>query len=129
MLESVSRSACIPAPPDGSDAENVRTIGGNTGSESAGMAALRLAGGASLGRVVTLRILPHARARERARRAGSPAFREVQLAMKKYMCLICGWIYDEATGSPDDGIAPGTRWEDVPSNWTCPECGARKDDF
>ena len=49
--------------------------------------------------------------------------------MKKYMCLICGWIYDEALGSPDEGIAPGTKWEDVPPNWTCPECGARKEDF
>ncbi len=49
--------------------------------------------------------------------------------MKKYMCLICGWIYDEAAGAPEDGLAPGTRWEDVPINWTCPECGARKDDF
>jgi rubredoxin len=49
--------------------------------------------------------------------------------MKTYMCLICGWIYDEAAGCPDDGIAPGTRWEDVPPNWSCPECDARKDDF
>lgn len=49
--------------------------------------------------------------------------------MKKYMCLICGWIYDEAEGCTDDGIAPGTKWDDVPMNWTCPECGARKDDF
>jgi len=49
--------------------------------------------------------------------------------LKKYMCLICGWIYDEAEGAPDEGIAPGTRWEDVPPNWTCPECGARKEDF
>ena len=49
--------------------------------------------------------------------------------MKKYMCLICGWIYDEELGAPDEGIAPGTRWEDVPPNWTCPECGARKEDF
>jgi len=46
-----------------------------------------------------------------------------------WMCLICGWVYDEAVGAPDDGIAPGTRWADVPMNWTCPECGARKDDF
>ncbi len=53
----------------------------------------------------------------------------VKFSMKKYMCLICGWIYDEAAGAPDDGIAPGTRWEDVPPNWTCPECGARKEDF
>jgi rubredoxin len=50
-------------------------------------------------------------------------------AMKKYMCLICGWIYDEELGAPEEGIPPGTKWEDVPPNWTCPECGARKDDF
>jgi rubredoxin len=50
-------------------------------------------------------------------------------AMKTWMCLICGWIYDEAAGVPDAGIAAGTRWEDIPPNWTCPECGARKEDF
>ena len=44
--------------------------------------------------------------------------------MKTWMCLICGFIYDEAQGRPEDGIAPGTRWEDVPMNWTCPDCGA-----
>jgi rubredoxin len=48
---------------------------------------------------------------------------------KTWMCLICGWVYDEAAGVPEEGIAPGTRWEDVPMNWTCPECGARKEDF
>jgi rubredoxin len=48
---------------------------------------------------------------------------------KTWMCLICGWIYDEAAGAPDHGIAPGTPWEQVPMNWTCPECGARKEDF
>lgn len=48
---------------------------------------------------------------------------------RKYMCLICGYIYDEAAGIPDEGIAPGTKWEEVPMNWTCPECGARKEDF
>ena len=48
---------------------------------------------------------------------------------KTWMCLICGWVYDEAAGLPDEGIAPGTRWDDVPMNWTCPECGARKEDF
>ncbi|WP_341677301.1 rubredoxin [Niveibacterium sp. SC-1] len=46
-----------------------------------------------------------------------------------WMCLICGFIYDEAAGLPGEGLAPGTRWADVPPNWTCPECGARKDDF
>ncbi|WP_078084716.1 FAD-dependent oxidoreductase [Microbulbifer mangrovi] len=44
-------------------------------------------------------------------------------------CQICGWIYDEAQGSPDDGIPPGTRWEDIPDDWVCPECGATKDEF
>ena len=48
---------------------------------------------------------------------------------KTWMCLICGWIYDEASGAPEEGIAPGTAWEQVPMNWSCPECGARKDDF
>lgn len=51
------------------------------------------------------------------------------MTMKTYMCVICGYIYDEAQGWPDDGIAPGTKWEDVPLNWFCPECGARKEDF
>tara|TARA_B100000927_G_C16454022_1_gene465049 strand:+ start:1460 stop:1627 length:168 start_codon:yes stop_codon:yes gene_type:complete len=49
--------------------------------------------------------------------------------MKKYLCLICGLIYDEELGWPDDGIEPGTKWEDVPSTWACPDCGATKDDF
>ena len=48
---------------------------------------------------------------------------------RTWMCLICGWIYDEAAGDPEHGIAPGTAWADVPMNWTCPECGARKEDF
>lgn len=48
---------------------------------------------------------------------------------KTWMCLICGWIYDEAAGDPEHGIAPGTPWSEVPMNWTCPECGARKEDF
>ncbi len=54
---------------------------------------------------------------------------ESQVQYKTWMCLICGWVYDEAAGLPEEGIAPGTRWDDVPMNWTCPECGARKDDF
>ena len=48
---------------------------------------------------------------------------------RTWMCLICGWIYDEAVGDTEHGIAPGTAWADVPMNWTCPECGARKEDF
>ena len=48
---------------------------------------------------------------------------------RTWMCLICGWIYDEATGDAEHGLAPGTKWDAVPMNWTCPECGARKEDF
>ena len=48
---------------------------------------------------------------------------------RTWMCLICGWMYDEAAGDPEHGIAPGTAWAAVPMNWTCPECGARKEDF
>ena len=50
-------------------------------------------------------------------------------ALVTWMCLTCGWIYDEAAGDAKEGLAPGTRWADVPPNWTCPECNSRKDDF
>ena len=48
---------------------------------------------------------------------------------RSFICQVCGWVYEEAEGDPDGDIAPGTRWEDVPMNWVCPECGARKEDF
>ena len=48
---------------------------------------------------------------------------------KSYMCVICGFIYNEELGLPEEGFAPGTRWEDIPMNWVCPECGAGKEDF
>ena len=51
------------------------------------------------------------------------------MSNKTWMCLICGWIYDENTGAVEHGIAAGTAWSSVPMNWTCPECGARKEDF
>ena len=44
--------------------------------------------------------------------------------MKKYVCTVCGWIYDEAKGDPDNGIAPGTKFEDLPADYVCPVCGA-----
>jgi rubredoxin len=50
-------------------------------------------------------------------------------AFRKYECIVCGLIYDEAEGVPDDGIPPGTRWEDVPEDWLCPDCGVGKEDF
>ena len=48
---------------------------------------------------------------------------------KAWMCIICGWIYEEEKGAPEEGLAPGTRWEDVPEFWVCPDCGAGKEDF
>ena len=49
--------------------------------------------------------------------------------MKKFECTVCGFVYDEATGDPDNGIAPGTKWEDLPDDYTCPLCGVGKEDF
>jgi rubredoxin len=49
--------------------------------------------------------------------------------MKKWQCIVCGYIYDEAAGDPGHGIAAGTRWEDVPADWSCPDCGIAKADF
>ena len=49
--------------------------------------------------------------------------------MKKYVCDVCGWVYDEAEGYPEEGYAPGTKWEDLPDDFECPLCGASKDDF
>lgn len=51
------------------------------------------------------------------------------LAMKRFMCLLCGYIYDEALGCPEEGLPPGTAWDDIPLTWRCPDCGAMKDDF
>ena len=50
-------------------------------------------------------------------------------ATKVYRCNQCGMEYDEAQGWPEEGIGPGTPWEDIPDNWTCPDCGAAKADF
>lgn len=49
--------------------------------------------------------------------------------MAKYICSVCGYAYDEEAGDPDQGIAPGTKWEDVPDDYACPLCGAGKDQF
>ena len=51
------------------------------------------------------------------------------LEFRTYMCVICGFVYDEEKGLPEEGIDAGTLWQDVPSNWVCPECGAGKEDF
>lgn len=49
--------------------------------------------------------------------------------MKKYACNVCSYIYDPANGDPDNGVPPGTAWDDVPEGWVCPECGVGKDEF
>jgi rubredoxin len=48
---------------------------------------------------------------------------------KKYECTLCGFVYDEELGFPEDGIEPGTKWEEVPELWTCPDCDITKLDF
>jgi len=47
----------------------------------------------------------------------------------KYVCIVCGYVYDPATGDPDNGIAPGTLFESIPESWDCPLCGVGKDEF
>lgn len=49
--------------------------------------------------------------------------------MEKYVCVLCGYVYDPAEGDPDNGVAAGTAWNDVPADWLCPVCGAGKDEF
>ncbi len=49
--------------------------------------------------------------------------------MKRYGCIPCGYVYDPMVGEPEGGIAPGTAFENLPSGWTCPVCGAARDDF
>ncbi len=49
--------------------------------------------------------------------------------MDKYVCSVCGYVYDPENGDPDNGVAPGTAFKDLPDDWECPVCGASKDDF
>jgi len=49
--------------------------------------------------------------------------------MKKYVCSICGYVYDPEAGDPENGVDPGTAFQDLPDDWVCPECGATKDLF
>lgn len=49
--------------------------------------------------------------------------------MEKYVCMLCGYVYDPSVGDPDNGISPGTSFDDLPEDWTCPLCGAMKDQF
>ena len=49
--------------------------------------------------------------------------------MEKWECQACGWVYDPAVGDPANGVPPGTRFEDIPDTWVCPQCGVGKDLF
>lgn len=49
--------------------------------------------------------------------------------MEKYVCTVCGYIYDEAIGDPDNGVSAGTKFEDVPEDWVCPLCSVPKSNF
>jgi rubredoxin len=67
---------------------------------------------------------PKPGAREVDDKAPAPA-----VAFKTYQCVLCAFVYDEEAGLPEEGIAPGTRWEDVPETWGCPDCSASKGEF
>lgn len=54
---------------------------------------------------------------------------EEEIKMTKYVCIACGYIYDPEIGDPDNGVDPGTSWENVPEDWVCPLCGVGKDQF
>ena len=49
--------------------------------------------------------------------------------MKSYLCIVCGFVYDESVGMPDEGFPAGTKWSDIPADWECPDCGVAKADF
>jgi rubredoxin len=49
--------------------------------------------------------------------------------VKRYVCNVCGYVYDPEAGDPDHGVAPGTPFEAIPENWVCPDCGVGKDEF
>ena len=49
--------------------------------------------------------------------------------MDRYICTVCGYVYDPAAGDPDNGVKPGTAFENLPDDWVCPTCGASKDEF
>ena len=55
--------------------------------------------------------------------------RKTKMFMDRYVCIICGYIYDPAEGDPESGIAPGTAFEDIPDDWLCPVCGVGKERF
>jgi len=63
------------------------------------------------------------------RRPEAPGEASEKLGTRRFICIVCGHIYDEALGDPETGLAPGTLWEDVPDSWRCPVCRLTKNDF
>ncbi len=53
----------------------------------------------------------------------------MEVTMKSYVCVVCGYVYVPEEGDPDNGVEPGTPWEEVPEDWVCPLCGVGKEDF
>ncbi|MFO7651722.1 MAG: rubredoxin [bacterium] len=64
-----------------------------------------------------------------ASKAAEDLTRKETQPMKKYVCAVCGYVYDPAAGDPDSGVKPGTSFESLPADWVCPVCGAGKDQF
>jgi rubredoxin len=68
--------------------------------------------------------------RARGARVGTPLILSLVVAETQlWICELCGYVYDPAEGDADGGVKPGMRFEDIPDDWTCPVCGANKDDF
>ena len=61
--------------------------------------------------------------------SGNKYLEKEEISMKKYVCEVCGYVYDPAVGDPDNGVAPGTAFEDLPDDWVCPLCCVGKDQF
>ncbi|BAF61238.1 rubredoxin [Candidatus Vesicomyidisocius calyptogenae] len=51
------------------------------------------------------------------------------MVMKKYRCIVCGWVYDEYLSTSKEGAELGQKWENIPEDWVCPDCGASKSEF
>ena len=61
--------------------------------------------------------------------SGNKYLEKEEIIMKKYVCEVCGYVYDPAVGDPDNWVAPGTAFEDLPDDWVCPLCSVGKDQF
>lgn len=72
---------------------------------------------------------PACASQEESLDGGSMTSQQEETTMEKWECLVCGYVYDPAEGDPDNGVEPGTPFEDLPDDWVCPDCGAGKDMF